>query len=837
VNKRMTDSKVLQQLEHIVGKENITTSPVDLYAYSSDASIYRCSPDAVVRPETVDDLVSIVKLANETKTIIIARGGGSALCGHSTPIRGGIIIDMQSWNKVKGIHVEDLYCVVEPGVIYNQLNDALSPYGFFFPPAPGSGEVATIGGMVITNASGVNAVKYGATRDYVMGLQVVLPTGESVKMGNPTLKEAAGYQLARLMVGSEGTLGIVTEVTLKVAPIPEKKAGAVAAFEDLMNAGKCVSNIISSPLIPSALEIMDDICIKAINNATNLNLPDVDGLLLIEVDGDPEAVGKQIKKVADICKESGAASVEHTDDTARLHDLMKARKAMIPSLARYKEGMVTVMLADDMAVPMSKIPESIKRFHEIAEKYDIYIPTYGHAGDGNLHTKIIIDPKSTRAWKRAEKATREIFDVVLGLGGTVTGEHGVGIAKAPFMQKERQTLLSTMKKIKKALDPNNILNPGKQMDWEGSIITDLRYETEPKKLNHKAVNLRKWEDELNACTYCGYCKSVCPVFDELKWDTALAKGHINTSYGLLQGDLEIDEGVKKRLFQCSLCLDCYRRCPTKVKIPEIVEAARADIVSQGYSFEDHIVIKDNVMENGDIFSADKYPSKEGELLVFLGCNYAQRPNKVKIFFRLLEKLGYNPKVAEEICCGYPLKMIGFLEDFEKHKKKFRKLYPYDNFTVLCPSCNMFLNEEFDLKVTNMIELVNRGISKMDNIPMQNGIVTYHDPCHLARSLDVIDQPRQSIEKLGFTFREMKQNKEMTRCCGGGGGVSTADPELADKMAENRIKQATDAEADLLLTLCPNCELTLRKAASKTRDKKPKVKNLYEVIWRAIKEGT
>jgi glycolate oxidase len=472
------DTAVIEEIKGIAGEANCTTRTADLYVYGFDASIHHENPDIVVLPKSTEQIREIVKVANKYKIPILARGAGTGLCGHAVPLKKGIVLDMCNMNTIKEVHVEDLYCVVEPGVVYAQLNKELAKKNFFFPPTPGSGDVCTIGGMVAVNASGMRAIKYGATRDYVLGLEVVLPSGEIMRTGTRTLKNSSGYQLDRLFVGSEGTLGVITEINLRVSPLPKARALALVAFDDLVKAGQCVSNLIAHPLIPSAIEIIDNVCIKAVNNAMKVGFPDVEAMLLVEVDGHPKVVEDEIKLVSEICEKSGAVNVEFSTDTATMNKWIAGRKAVLPSLSRYGEKFVSVSLADDMAVPMSQIPKAVKAFQEIAKKNGVIVGTYGHAADGNLHTKMLLDPKSKKYWENGEKAVKEIFDAVLKLGGTVTGEHGVAISKAPYMQTERPSALATMKAIKKALDPNNIMNPGKMMDWEGSIISNLRYEVE-----------------------------------------------------------------------------------------------------------------------------------------------------------------------------------------------------------------------------------------------------------------------------------------------------------------------------------------------------------------------
>ncbi len=475
VNSDVMDQDVLAEIGTIVGEGNYSTRIADLYTYGFDSSIHHVTPDVVVQPRTPQQVVDIVKMANRLRIPVVPRGAGTGLCGGAVPLEKGIVIDLTRMNKIKEIRVEDLYCVCEPGVVYDHLQKALGKYHFSFPPAPGSAEAATIGGMVATNASGMRAIKYGGTRDYVLGLKVVLPTGELIEVGTRTLKNASGYQLERLFVGSEGTLGIIVEVTLRIVPKPKKTAMIVAGFDTLEKAGKCVSALIAKPLLPSAVELMDSTCITAVNRVVNAGLPDVEALCMIEVDGHPAIVAEELEEVAKVCESVGALGLQRSDDPAQMAKWTASRKSVMSSLSRLYPNLCSVSLADDMAVPISKIPDAVVAFGQIAKKYGVIVGTYGHAADGNLHTKMLLDPESEESWKNGEKAVEEIFDVCVQLGGTVTGEHGVGISKAPYFQKERSTMLAAMAAIKKALDPNNIMNPGKLQAWEGSIISHLRY--------------------------------------------------------------------------------------------------------------------------------------------------------------------------------------------------------------------------------------------------------------------------------------------------------------------------------------------------------------------------
>jgi glycolate oxidase len=341
--------------------------------------------------------------------------------------------------------------------------------GFFFPPTPGSGDICTIGGMIAVNASGMRAIKYGATRDYVLGLDIVFPHGK-VRFGGKTIKNSAGYQVERLIVGSEGTLGIITEATLRIAPLPEKRAIAVASFDDVIKAGEAVATLIAQRMLPSGLEIMDKVCIQAVKKSMKIDLPDAEAILLIEVDGPANIVSSSIEKIVSMLREY-TVNIEFTDDDKKMLKLWEGRKGVLPSLSRYGDDMVSVSLADDMCVPISKIPFAIREFQRIASKYGIIIGTYGHAGDGNLHTKVLINPLKDEQWIKAEKAVNEVYSAVHRLGGIASGEHGIGISKSPWLNGDIQT----MNQIKMAIDPHNIMNPAKMNQWKKSIVTHLRY--------------------------------------------------------------------------------------------------------------------------------------------------------------------------------------------------------------------------------------------------------------------------------------------------------------------------------------------------------------------------
>ncbi|MEW5760211.1 MAG: FAD-binding oxidoreductase [Candidatus Thermoplasmatota archaeon] len=465
-------NKIISKLEEIVGKDDISLNKAELYIYGFDASIHHHNADIVLRPESAKEVSEILKIANKNSIPIVPRGSGSGLSGQAVPIKGGIVLDMTKMNRIKKIELNDLYCIVEPGVVNDALNLELSKYKFWFPPTPGSGAWCTIGGMVATNASGMKAIKYGATRDYVLGLEVVLPNGKIVRVGTKTLKNSSGYQLEKLFIGSEGTLCVITEITLRLLPMPRSRAGALISFSSIKNAGEFVSKIISFPIIPAAIEIMDRVCIKAVNKTMATNFPEDEAILIIEVDGSEEEVKENISIIEKIGTQD---KIEVSMDNNVIDKWLDGRKAVMPALSRGIENTVSVSLVDDLAMPISKLAETMEMIQKISNKYGIIIAIYGHAGDGNLHTKFLVDPTNIKVWKTSEKAIEEIYEKVLEFGGTVSGEHGIGISKAPYMQKERKDSIEIMKNIKAVIDKNNIMNPKKIFDWKGSIINYLRY--------------------------------------------------------------------------------------------------------------------------------------------------------------------------------------------------------------------------------------------------------------------------------------------------------------------------------------------------------------------------
>jgi glycolate oxidase len=417
-------------------------------------------PDAAVWPESTEQVAQIVKFANEQKIPVVPRGAGTSLSGGVIPIHGGIIIDLSKMNQILEISIENRYTRVQPGVVCDNLNRELAKQGFTFPPDPASGSVSTIGGNVATNAGGIKGAKYGTTRDYVLGLQVVLPTGEIMHTGSYTMKCVSGYDLAKLFIGAEGTLGVITEVTLKINPLPRHAITAVAAYARLEDAGKAIFQTMASGVLPSVMEILDKVTLKSIKENTDIDLPEAEALILTETDGYTwEEAEAQMEVVLRVLKENNPIFIKTAKDEKDRLNLWKARKSAYATLARTSHSFVL----DDVTVPISRIPDLLVGIQGISRRHGIVIATYGHAGDGNLHPQILYNEYDPEQVERVEKAEVEIFRLAISLNGTLSGEHGIGLSKAKHMTLEHDPVeMALMKQIKRALDPNNIMNPGKR---------------------------------------------------------------------------------------------------------------------------------------------------------------------------------------------------------------------------------------------------------------------------------------------------------------------------------------------------------------------------------------
>jgi glycolate oxidase len=457
----MLDKTVIEKLEKIVGAENVLTKKADLIAYSYDATadVQKAMPDVVVIPATTAEVQQIVQLANETDTPIYTRGSGTNLSGGCIPLKQGIVLCTQKMNKIIEVDSDNLTATVQSGVVVQDLNNAVAAHGLIYPPDPGTVATATMGGTVAECAGGLRGLKYGVTKHYVMGMEVVLPNGNVVKFGGKTVKNVTAYDFASLFVGSEGTLGIVTEITAKLIPAPKFKKTMMALFRNLADAGNTVSGIIKAHVIPATLEIMDAMTIETVENYAKIGLPSgYAALLLIEVDGmAKEAVEAEAEAVVKVINaNNGELKVAETD--AEREKLWAARRSALPALAQLGNTVVI----EDATVPRSRITDMLVELDEIRKRHNVTLGTFGHAGDGNLHPTILYNCNDQEEAGRVHKAVDEIFSAALKFGGTLSGEHGIGIAKMPYLKAELgESGLEMMRTIKTAFDPKGILNPGK----------------------------------------------------------------------------------------------------------------------------------------------------------------------------------------------------------------------------------------------------------------------------------------------------------------------------------------------------------------------------------------
>jgi glycolate oxidase subunit GlcD len=452
---------IIDELRAILGHGRVTDDPAELYCYSFDSSYVRGNADYVVRPHTTEEVSRIVKVAAAHHVPIVPRGSASGLTGGSVPVKGGIVIDMAAMNRILEIEVDNLQVLIEPAVIHKALNDALVRRGFFFPPDPGSSDMCTVGGLIANGGSGMHSVKYGTVKDYVLDLEVVLPDGNVINTGCKAAKSSSGYDLTRLFVGSEGTLGIITKARLKIHPLPETRAILMASFDRIEDAGKAAVTTLASGVIPAAMEIMDGSAISAVKQIDpSLDVPDVEAMLLFEVDGYKEATARQADRICEICQRFGGKTViaRSRDEEERL---WAARRLVGVAVTKLNPGKVRVYEAEDIGVPIKHVPFMLKKIQEIGRKHGLPLVTYGHIGDGNLHTGIAIDPRNEEEWKRVHAVKDDIYDVVLSLGGTLPGEHGTGVIRGSYMARAHGKGYDVMKAIKKAIDPDDIMNPGK----------------------------------------------------------------------------------------------------------------------------------------------------------------------------------------------------------------------------------------------------------------------------------------------------------------------------------------------------------------------------------------
>ncbi len=845
-------------LPDLVGASNVSVSPVDCLAYSRDMSIHVGVPQAVVFAESTEQVSALVKRANEEKIPIIARGTGSSVTGAALAMKGGVILDFTRMNSVKFVNPADGYAVIEPGVICNALNAQLAP-SHFFPPDPGSAPIATIGGMIATNASGVRAAKYGTTKDYVKGLTVVLADGRVIKTGDLAPKSSAGYDLTHLFSSSEGTLGIITEAIVKILPMPEYEAFAKANFPDVNAAGRAVEKIFTSGIEMATCEILDNVSLDVARDALKMDIPkEVNCQLLIGLDGPRSAVEEQMRVIDQVSKEVGGLENTWSDNPVEKAKLFAARGGLVPAMSRLKPAHRLIPLVEDFGVPISRIPETIEDVQRIGEKYGFPVATFGHIGDGNLHATFIMNPTDPDHWDRVKKIALEFVDMTLKYEGTVSAEHGVGVAKSPYIGQQLGESLNVMKDLKKTLDPNNILNPGK-MGFDDAITDILdensfrKYLTEPDSIKHFPEGI---DNEILACIQCGFCRAGCPTFGESTLESLNAKGRVTLAYNMLTGDLEPSEDLTKRLYQCMLCLNCKSVCPAQVKVADVVRSARERLVETGHLPEVFKAPLASMLDRANPFlaepskRADSYPADfkkavpgETETLVHLGCvSSFQDVKTIPAFMKILDNAGidYGALGEEETCCGYLAYLVGDTETFKKTmnmaNERFSTYKPKELVTT-CAGCLRTFRELYPeygggngFKILHAVELIEQLVNegkltfKDDAKPLK---VAYHDPCDIGRHMGVYEPPRNVIQALpGVELVEFPQNRALAKCCGGGGGMKGFDNQMAGDIGYKRLLAAIDLGADAIVSACPSCKGTFNQAAAKARkDQKGKIKVL------------
>ena len=451
---------MIDALIRLLGPTHVLTQKEDLIPYGFDGTAaLKQLPRAVVFPRTADEIATILRLAREHRTPIVTRGSGTGLSGGSVPVAGGVVMCLLKLDRILEVDTKNLTMLVEPGVVTQKIYDTADAVGLFYPPDPGSMKISTIGGNVAENAGGLRGLKYGVTRNYVMGLEVVLADGSICWLGNKCVKDVAGYNLRDLFIGSEGTLGVITKVLLKLLPKPAARQTLLATYAQMDAAAETVSAIIAAKIIPCTLEFLDRKTIRCVEDFAKVGLPlDAEALLLIETDGPPAAAEDEATRIESLAKANGATSVKRAADAAEATRLATARRSAFSALARLKP----TTILEDATVPRSELAKMIRFIEQTAAKHRLDIATFGHFGDGNLHPTFLTNERDTEEMHRVEAAMKEIFDYALSLGGTITGEHGVGLAKKAYLRQQLgEGSYRLLEMVKRAVDPEGVLNPGK----------------------------------------------------------------------------------------------------------------------------------------------------------------------------------------------------------------------------------------------------------------------------------------------------------------------------------------------------------------------------------------
>ncbi|MGD8388155.1 MAG: FAD-binding and (Fe-S)-binding domain-containing protein [Desulfobacteraceae bacterium] len=863
---------IIDEIKEIVGEENVFDDRVECLCNSRDMSVHQGVADAIVFAKTTEQVSAIMKLAHRDKVPVTARGTGSSVTGAVLPVRGGIVLDLHNMKNVLEVNKQDFYARVEPGVVCMPLNAMLAKDGLMFPPNPGSEAIATIGGMVSTNASGHRAVKYGTTRDYIKGLKVVLADGTIMETGTTAPKTSLGYDLTHLFTAAEGTLGVVTEVIIKLEPKPEYDAMALAIFGELSGAGDAVTEVITSGIKLAGCEIMDKYSLKVVEDALGKDVSKIEALLIMEADGAKEVVTRDMNRIEEICKKYGVQEFEWTDDPARRTEMMVARGRLVPTLSRIKPFNRLIPIAEDLGVPSTKIPETIRRAQAISDKYNVTIATFGHVGDGNVHTTFVGDVRSREDWDHLKPAVEELVDAALAAKGTVSAEHGTGITRAAHIERQLGAGMEVMRKIKQALDPDNILNPGKMNLEKQEKAADIYdyFAFQPLLDNPEGADSfgEEADNEILACIHCGFCRLGCPTFEVSQRESRNARGRNALAFYMLNGTVDMDKDLAEAFYTCTTCQACTYFCPAQIRVDEIVEGARKKIYKAGLAPESVLGVRDNILKTGNVYAEaaegriEIYPKElkekaqagelkdKAETLLFMGCVPSYLDMKmVPSLIKPLDAAGvdYTTLAMNEQCCGFPLYLAGS-DEFEDHvRQTIEKLRAtgarelvtpcagcYKTFRKLYPEIGE-LGMEIYHSVHYLLKLLQEGRLKLKGEFAKK--VTYHDPCDLGRTFKIFEEPREIIKQIpGVDFVEMARNRLMARCCGGGGGLQANDPDMAADIAAVRVRDALAVGAEVIISGCAACKDNLRKGAKripKQERGKIKVMDITEAVAGAM----
>ncbi|MFH1090562.1 MAG: FAD-linked oxidase C-terminal domain-containing protein, partial [Pseudomonadota bacterium] len=831
----------IEKLKEILGPDNLTAGRVDCLSYSRDMSVHVGAPDVVVFPESKAQVIEIVKTAAAYKVPLIPRGSGTSVTGAALSPYGGILLDMVKMNRVLEINLKDGYARIEPGLICNHLNQKLAPT-HFFPPDPGSAAIATIGGMISTNASGIRAVKYGTTKDYVRGLEVVLADGSLIRTGSIAPKHSTGTDLTHLFIAAEGTLGVIVEATVKILPVPEYSVFAKIDFPSLDAAGEAVEEMLTSGIPICTCEVLDRVSMDIAAEKLNLNIPEeIQCQILLEIDGNKAAVEADQKRIEGICRKHRAIEVNWTTDPAERQAMSKVRQGLVTAMSRIKPFYRLVPLVEDFGVPMTAIPATIRGIQEIGRKHGFPIATFGHIGDGNLHATFIMDVRDPEQWRKVKDIALEFIDLTMKHGGTLSAEHGLGMAKSPYIERELGAAAQVARKIKKALDPDDILNPGKGV-YQGSI-TDILEKSAFDALIEDPAKVRSFGDEVDreilACIQCGFCQAGCPTYARTKIESLNARGRVVLAYNMLTGQVEPSPELAERLYQCMLCLNCKYTCPAQVDLSRIVHAARERLVRQGYIPEIHHRLLDSIAAYGNPFSeapekrVDVFPASfeakdTAETLLFLGCVTSYQDLKIiPGIMKIAQSAGedFTALGKEEVCCGYLAYLVGDMKAFNEFSREAAarlKKTKAGKIVATCAGCYKTLHDLYpkygtdlgEVQVLHAIEyieeLINQGRLKFTD-EAQTLKAAYHDPCDIGRHMMIYEPPRRVLGALpGVELVEFPLNRNLAKCCGGGGGVKAVDNPLAGDIAYDRVLQAINVGADTIVSACPSCKNSLNQ---------------------------